>query len=124
MEQAVRKESIMKTKVAAFSVAMIIGCLGASPSWAQSGGHITVTPADLKWVDMTALPPGAKIAIIEGSMNEVVTITARVKFPANYEIPAHWHPAVERATVLSGTFNIGMVTSWIDKRPGRYPLEA
>ena len=41
-------------------------------------------------------------------MDQAVNITAPLKFPANYEIPVHWHPAVERATVLSGTFNIGM----------------
>ena len=27
---------------------------------------------------------------------------------ANYRIPAHWHPAVERVTVLSGTFYMGV----------------
>jgi len=28
--------------------------------------------------------------------------------PANYRIPPHWHPAVERVTVLSGTFHMGL----------------
>ncbi|PAJ81271.1 cupin domain-containing protein [Burkholderia ubonensis] len=97
----------MDRKTAALSIALVVGCLGASPAWAQSGGHRTVTPSDLKWTDAAALPPGAKIAVIEGPMDQAVSITARVKLPANYEIPAHWHPAVERATVLSGTFNIG-----------------
>ena len=32
----------------------------------------------------------------------------RIKLPANYQIPAHWHPAIEHVTVMSGTFNIGM----------------
>jgi anti-sigma factor ChrR (cupin superfamily) len=54
------------------------------------------------------LPPGAKIAVIEGPMSEAVPFTVRLKFPADYRIPAHWHPAVERVTVLSGTFNMGM----------------
>ena len=40
-------------------------------------------------------------------MNEAVPFTVRLKFPANYRIPAHWHPAVERVTVLSGTFHMG-----------------
>ncbi len=26
----------------------------------------------------------------------------------SYNIPAHWHPAVERVTVISGTFNMGV----------------
>ena len=33
--------------------------------------------------------------------------TARLRLPANYRIPAHWHPGVERITVVSGTFYMG-----------------
>jgi uncharacterized RmlC-like cupin family protein len=40
-------------------------------------------------------------------MGEAVPFTARLKLPANYRIPAHWHPAVERVTVLSGVFYMG-----------------
>ena len=40
-------------------------------------------------------------------MNQAVPFTIRLKFPANYAIPAHSHPAIERVTVLSGTFNMG-----------------
>ena len=32
----------------------------------------------------------------------------RLKFPANYNIPAHWHTMTERITVLSGSFHAGM----------------
>ncbi len=28
--------------------------------------------------------------------------------PAGYKLPAHWHPAVEHITVISGTFHFGM----------------
>jgi quercetin dioxygenase-like cupin family protein len=76
--------------------------------WAQAGGHLMVTPNDLKWADVPSLPPGAKVAVIEGPMTEAVPFTVRIKLPADYKVPAHWHPAVERVTVLSGTFNIGM----------------
>ena len=62
----------------------------------------------MKWTDLTSLPPGAKIAVLEGPMNEATPFTARLKLPANYRIPAHWHPATERITVLSGTFYMGM----------------
>jgi hypothetical protein len=27
--------------------------------------------------------------------------------PANYEIPAHWHPVIEHVTVMSGTLHVG-----------------
>lgn len=81
---------------------------GMPASWAQSANHQMISPGDLKWADVPSLPPGAKIAVIEGPMSEAVTFTVRLKFPANYEIPAHWHPAVERVTVLSGTFYMGV----------------
>jgi hypothetical protein len=82
-------------------------CLGTL-GWAQSTDHIMVTPETLEWADIASLPPGAKIAIIEGPMNEAMPFTVRLKFPANYQVPAHWHPVIEHVTVLSGTFNIGM----------------
>ena len=82
--------------------------VGMTASWAQSSGHQMISPNDLKWADVPSLPPGAKIAVIEGPMSEAVPFTVRLKFPANYQIPAHWHPAVERVTVLSGTFYMGV----------------
>ncbi len=81
---------------------------GVSAAWAQPSGHRMISPKDLKWGDVPSLPPGAKIAVIEGPMSEAVPFTVRLKFPANYKIPAHWHPAVERVTVISGTFNMGV----------------
>ena len=70
--------------------------------------HKMVLAADLKWDDVPSLPPGAKIAVIEGPMNQAVPFTVRLSFPANYRIPAHLHPAVERVTVLSGEFFMGI----------------
>ena len=92
-----------------YTVSIFLACAGfGAAACAETGAYIMVTPNDLKWADVGSLPPGAKIAVIEGSMNEAVPITARLKLPANYNIPAHWHPGIERVTVLSGTFNYGM----------------
>lgn len=98
----------MNTKFVASAVVILLGCLVAPACWAQSGSHIIVTPNDLKWSDVPSLPAGAKLAVVEGSMTEAVPFTVRLKLPAGYQIPAHWHPAVERVTVLSGTLNLGM----------------
>lgn len=98
----------MKRHIYAIFIVVIGAALGAPISWAQHGAHMMVTPGDLKWSDVPSLPPGAKIAVIEGPMNEAVAFTVRIRFPANYRLPAHWHPAVERVTVLSGTFNMGV----------------
>ena len=84
-------------------------CAAATPlAFGQhAGDHSMVTPADLKWGPVPSLPAGAQIAIIEGPMNEAKPFTVRLKLPANYQIPAHSHPATEHVTVISGTFNMG-----------------
>ena len=89
-----------------YAAAMLVACT-APMSWAQSGQHTMVDPDKLTWAAVPSLPKGAQIAVLEGPMNEAVPFTVRLKFPADYRIPAHWHPAVERVTVLSGTFHMG-----------------
>lgn len=67
-----------------------------------------VMPEELQWTDMPTLPPGARFAVIEGPLNKPVPFTLRLRLPANYEIPAHWHPWIEHVTVLSGTLHMGV----------------
>lgn len=81
--------------------------MAAQLAWAQAGHHVVVDPSKLNWTPVPSLPSGALLAVIEGPMNEAVPFTVRLKFPANYRIPPHWHPAVERITVLAGTFHMG-----------------
>ena len=97
----------MRTALRAASC-LVVSALLAGPAGAQHASHTIVVPNDIKWADVPSLPPGAKIAVLEGKMNEAGPITARLKFPANYQVPAHFHPGVERVTVLSGTINFGM----------------
>ena len=87
----------------------VVLALFATAAWAQHAGqHQAVNAADLKWSEVPSLPKGAQIAVIEGPMSQAVPFTVRLRFPANYNLPPHTHPAVERVTVLSGTFNMGM----------------
>ena len=97
----------MRWRLSVVPVVIVSSLIALSASWAQMGGHRMIAASDLKWDDVPSLPPGAKIAVIEGPMNEAVPFTIRLKFPADYSIPAHSHPAVERVTVLSGTFHMG-----------------
>jgi quercetin dioxygenase-like cupin family protein len=90
-----------------FPAALVLALLAATAA-AQHHEHRMVTPAELKWSDVPSLPPGARLAVIEGPMNQATPFTVRLKFPDNYVIPPHWHPAVERVTVLSGTFHMGV----------------
>lgn len=96
----------MKQALIALSVAAVAACTAVPTSQAQPG-HAMVNPGDLKWADVASVPAGAKVAVLEGPLNEAVPITFRLKFPANYRLPAHWHPGVEHVTVISGTFHMG-----------------
>ena len=99
----------MKSTLAALSATLVLAGLAAPPVWAQSGSpHMMMMPDEMKWADIPSLPPGAKISVLEGPLGEAVPVTFRLKFPGNYQIPAHWHPGIEHVTVISGTFNMGM----------------
>ena len=56
--------------------------------------HVMVTPNDLKWAEVPSLPSGAKVAVIEGPLDQATPFTIRLQLPADYKIPAHWHPAI------------------------------
>ena len=107
----------MNMKSFSHVTALLIVCFTTLPVLAQTDDHIMATPAELEWNGVPSLPPGAKIATIEGSMAEAKPFTVRLKFPSNYELPAHWHPAVERVTILSGIFYMGLGDK-LDKNKG------
>jgi len=70
---------------------------------------IRLTPGELTWTaGPRMLPPGASMAVIEGAFDKPGPFTVRLKFPANYRIPAHWHPVKVTVTVISGTFHMGL----------------
>ena len=100
-------EKLMLNKLYVLPMMLTMVLLPAAAAWAQSGEHRMIRSADLKWEPVPSLPKGALIAVIEGPMNEAVPFTVRIKVPANYRIPAHWHPAVERVTVIAGEFHMG-----------------
>jgi Domain of unknown function (DUF4437) len=71
--------------------------------------HGMLTAAEIAWKDGPAsLPKGAKVAVLEGNPAEPGLFTIRLKFPDGYRIAPHWHPAVERVSIIAGTFQLGM----------------
>jgi quercetin dioxygenase-like cupin family protein len=95
-------------RIAAAVLMAGFAAFAASESLGQhSGAHVMMAPAELNWTDLAALP-GVKIAVIEGPLTEAVPIMFRLKFPANYKVPPHWHPGIEHITIISGTLNMGM----------------
>jgi hypothetical protein len=64
---------------------------------------------EIKWVAAPpVLPAGAKMAVLSGDPAGTGLITLRLKMPAGYKIPPHWHPTDEQVTVISGSFALGM----------------
>ena len=45
----------------------------------HAGAHTLLTPSELQWKDAAGLPPGTKITVIEGPMNEAVPFTVRIR---------------------------------------------
>ena len=89
-------------------VLLALVALAPASATPQAHDHMMVTPDELKWADVPSLPPGAKVAVIEGPLNEAKPFMIRLRLPANYKIPAHFHTGIEHVTVMSGTFNLGM----------------
>lgn len=84
---------------------LISGFIFAAPLYAQNG--ISITPDEVQWKDAPGMPKGIQIAILRGDLTKAEPYTMRLKFPANYVIPAHWHTNDEETTVLSGTLHAG-----------------
>jgi hypothetical protein len=49
-----------------------------------------------------------KLAVISGNPMADGLYVIRLKLPANFNVPAHFHPKDEAVTVISGDFHIGM----------------
>jgi hypothetical protein len=67
------------------------------------------SPSQLKWGDAPrSLPAGAKLAVLSGDPAKPGLFIVHLRLPANYKIPAHWHPTDENISVVSGAFGVGM----------------
>lgn len=97
-----------KHLVSILAVSALAGAFTTPAAVADPSGHVLMKPDQMKWGPIPSLPPGATVAMIEGPLDQAKPFTIRLKFPANYKIPPHWHPAIEHITVLSGSFMLGM----------------
>jgi uncharacterized protein (TIGR02246 family) len=72
---------------------------------------------EIVWRDAPpSLPPGAKIAVLEGDPMQPGPFTFRLMFPASYRIPPHFHPVIEHATIVSGSLSLGQAERWDDSK--------
>ena len=70
---------------------------------------VFINAAEIKWGEAPpSLPKGAKLAVMTGDPSKKGTFTVRLKMPAGYKVPPHWHTQDEQLTILSGTFVLHM----------------
>jgi quercetin dioxygenase-like cupin family protein len=91
------------------SVAVLGLALAVGSAVGAQSSHVMQNTVDAKWGPAPPmLPAGAEIAVISGDPSKPGPFVLRLKFPANYSIPAHSHPTDENVTVLSGALFVGM----------------
>jgi quercetin dioxygenase-like cupin family protein len=92
------------------SVLTAAAILSAGPFLrAQMHNHVIQTPAEVQWGPAPPMvPAGAQIAVLAGDPGKPAPYTVRLKFPANYAIPAHSHPTDENVVIVAGALTFGM----------------
>ncbi|HXH04768.1 MAG TPA: cupin domain-containing protein [Candidatus Competibacteraceae bacterium] len=111
-------------KVIIASTALALGALittSALSAEPAAEGHISIVPSEIKWNDAPSIGPGAKLAVLEGDLKQAAPFTFRVKLPPNFKIAPHTHPLLERVTVLSGTFHLGIGEKFDPDKARIYP---
>src|SRR4051794_37247134 len=98
----------MRTIASVITAAAIFGGSTLAVVQAQGHAHVTETVAEAKWGPTPPmLPPGAQIALLSGDPGKPAPYAVRLRFPANYVIPAHSHPTDENVVVVSGAVTFG-----------------
>ena len=104
----------MKTKlllVAALSPALALAQAAPTPApeAPAANAHSMVKAADVKWGDGPPfLPKGVQAAVLYGDPSKAGPFALRLKMPAGYKIPRHWHPTDEQVTVIDGQVALSM----------------
>jgi hypothetical protein len=98
----------IKRATVQFVFLAVVGLAMTAAIGAQST-HILVPADKLQWGPAPpSLPAGADISVLEGNPAATGPVTLRLRFPANYDLPPHWHSMTERVTVLTGSLHVGM----------------
>jgi quercetin dioxygenase-like cupin family protein len=106
------------TTFASFATALLFVPFITIVAAGQTRTHVMESVAAAKWGPAPPmLPPGAQIAVLAGDPTRAERYTVRLKFPANYDIPAHSHPEDENVAVVSGELFMAMGTK-LDRSAG------
>lgn len=95
-------------------VAFTVATVGLTASAATSSSPTVVMPGQIHWA---AQPGNFSMGVLYGDPSKSGFYVMRLKLPANWTYPAHYHPGRENVTVISGTFYAGLGTK-MDKAKG------
>ena len=99
----------MKKIASVITAAAILGGGSLATLKAQNHAHVIQGVKEAQWGPAPPLiPPGAQIAVMSGDPTKAAPYSVRLKFPADYAIPAHSHPTDENVVVVSGALTFGM----------------
>jgi quercetin dioxygenase-like cupin family protein len=91
----------------ALPMTRLAGQSAAEPAHSPEAGFYA--PERIEWKPgPPSLPPGAKMAVLEGDPTKEGPFVMRLQAPDGYHIPPHTHPKTERVTVISGTLLLAM----------------
>lgn len=100
-----------RLQLAWLAAAALASSLAAGLASAQepaAAGMEMINPGTVKWGEAPpSLPKGAKLAVLYGDPGKDGPFVVRLKTPAGYKVPPHWHSQAENLTVISGTLYLG-----------------
>ncbi len=69
----------------------------------------SINVAEIKWgATPPDLPKGGEMAVLHGDPSKKAPFTLRLKMPAGFKIPPHWHSNDEQLTIVAGTLILHM----------------
>jgi quercetin dioxygenase-like cupin family protein len=87
---------------------VVISLICAASAFAQTPSVVSAADEAKFGPAPPMLPPGAQLAVLSGNPMGTGAYAVRVRFPANYAIPAHSHPTDENVVVTTGDVTFGM----------------
>jgi quercetin dioxygenase-like cupin family protein len=98
----------MKALHAFLAVLLLLPALPASADTPSADAPVIVMPSQLQWVSSPMLPPGGKVAVLQGDYTKAGWYTLRFSLPDGASFAPHAHGTTEYVTVLQGTLMVGL----------------
>lgn len=90
------------------SAMLSIALVGQPKASAYAEDGRIIQPDAVVFAPFAGLPPGTKLATLQGDLSKAGPFTVRLWLPAGYEIKTHSHPTGEVITILSGKLRMAL----------------